>query len=394
MAELVVRPMRCLSRILVLASFISIGLSGYSQANEPVPGNPVIEQSADHFSGMWQGTLQANGAVRIVLKVSRSASAGAGGWQGVFYNLDSDAGKYGRTATPMTVQGSALSFTVGSIEGHFQGRLSDDHASIEGTWTQGQASYQLNLARATADTAWALPKYDKLMPADAEPMFEVATIKPTDPNLGRMGFHNEGRHIWCENETPESLIRFAFQVHPKQIAGGPSWFEHDRYTIDGFPDIEGTPNIKQMQGMYRKILEERFKLTLHREQRELPVYAITIAKSGVKLTNSLGDPKGLPDQTGSWGGLHNAIRFTNNSMEDFALMMDYILDRPVVDKTGLPGKFDFYLKWSSDEAPLGDPGAAPGLFTAIQEQLGLKLEPVKAPAEVLVVDHVERPSEN
>jgi uncharacterized protein (TIGR03435 family) len=146
--------------------------------------------------------------------------------------------------------------------------------------------------------------------------------------------------------------------------------------------------------MYQKLLADRFNLKLHREKRGLSVYAITVAKNGPKLAKSLGDPKGLPDQTGNWNGALNGIRFTNNSMGDFALMMDYLLDKPVVDQTGLAGKFDFFLRWTSEEAQVSDPNAPPGLFTAIQEQLGLKLEPVKAPADVLVIDQVEKPSAN
>ncbi len=103
---------------------------------------------------------------------------------------------------------------------------------------------------------------------------------------------------------------------------------------------------------------------------------------------------GMLDQTGNNNGVEQTWKYTNNSMEDFAQGMQVFLDRPVVDETGLKGKFDFTLEWTVDGAVNSDPKAPPGLFTAVQEQLGLKIEATKGPAEVLVIDHAERPSAN
>lgn len=355
---------------------------------------PLASESAQDIAGTWQGTLPVGGGMRIVLKISNAARAGSGIWQGVFYNIDAALGEHGRATSAMTVQGSDFKFTIAAIDSSFEGKVSANGASISGTWMQGKESHALNFVRATPETAWAIPEADKRMSADAKPEFEVATVKPTDPNWGSEGFHNNGRRDWCDNETVMRIISVAYHVHARQIVAGPPWLGSDKYTVDGVQDVEGEPNMEQMQGMYQKLLADRFKLTLHREKRDLSVYAITVAKSGPKLAKSLGDPNGSPDQTGNWNGVGNAIRFTNNSMGDFALMLEFFLDKPVVDQTGLVGRFDFFLKWTSEEVQVSDPNAPPGLFTAIQEQLGLKLEPVKAPVDVLVVDHVERPSEN
>jgi len=231
------------------------------------------------------------------------------------------------------------------------------------------------------------------MAADAHPSFEVATIKPTDPNDSNQGFHTRGHRISIENETVESLISFAYAIHAHQIVDGPAWFHSDRYDIDGVPDVEGEPNLKQYQEMVQKLLADRFQLKFHREKRELSIYAITIAKGGPKLTKSTADNDQI-DQTGNGNGNQHRTKFTNNSMADFALGMQYFMERPVIDQTGLTGRFDFVLTWTPDASHTGDPNAAPGIFTAVQEELGLKLEPTKGPADVLVVDHVERPSEN
>jgi uncharacterized protein (TIGR03435 family) len=231
----------------------------------------------------------------------------------------------------------------------------------------------------------------KMMAADAHPVFEVATIKPSDPKAGGGGFHLVGRHVLMKNESLDNLIALAYGVQVKQVVGGPAWFETEHYDIDGVPDVEGQPNLKQIQGMYQELLTDRFKLALHRDTQELPVYELVVLKAGPKLAKSKGDPNGMPEQRGG----ARAMTFTNTSMVDLALMLEFMMDRPVLDKTGLEGRFDFVLGWTPmDAAETTDPNAPPGMFTAIQEQLGLKLEAVRAPAEVLVVDTVERPSGN
>jgi uncharacterized protein (TIGR03435 family) len=168
----------------------------------------------------------------------------------------------------------------------------------------------------------------------------------------------------------------------------------ERWNVDGLADVKSEPDVAQLQSMTRKVLAERFGLKLHREQREMPVFALRAGKSAPKLVANTSDPSGQPNEHGRRGVGWQMYTYTNTSMPVFALELLPYVDRPIVDQTGLKGRYDFQLKWLTDENHLSDPDAPPGLFTAIQEQLGLKLEPVKAQADVLVVDAVARPGEN
>lgn len=231
------------------------------------------------------------------------------------------------------------------------------------------------------------------MAKDAHPSFEVATIKPPVPDDRSQGFHTSGQRIFIENESITSLVMFAYAVHPKQIVDGPEWMT-ERFDIHGVPDVAGAPSLTQLQGMVQKLLAERFGLKVHREKRELAVYTITVAKGGSRLEPNESDPNGASDQTGNGSSKGQTMRFTNNSMADFALGMQYFLDRPVVDRTGLAGKYDFTLQWKSGVATVEDDSDYPGLFTAVEEQLGLKLNAVRDQVDVLVVDKLERPTAN
>jgi uncharacterized protein (TIGR03435 family) len=229
------------------------------------------------------------------------------------------------------------------------------------------------------------------MAADAIPSFEVATIKPTDPGDTSRGFHVAGHRIFIENQDVNTLISVAYAIHSKQIVDAPAWFGKDRYDTRGIPDVAGIPNLRQLQEMIQKLLADRFQVKFDREKRELSVYAITVAKGGPKLAKSAGDPNGLPDQTGNGRG---SVKFTNTSMSDFALGMQGYLEKPVVDQTGLAGRFDFVLNWAPENSQSTDLNAPPGIFTALQEQLGLRLVSTNAPVDVLVIVHAEHPSEN
>jgi uncharacterized protein (TIGR03435 family) len=234
----------------------------------------------------------------------------------------------------------------------------------------------------------------KRMAADAHPSFAVAAIKPHDPNSTHQGFHARGDRFLIQNETVESLLKLAYGVHRLQIVDAPDWFNKDPYDIDGKSDIEGEPSFRQQQEMIQKLLADRFQLKFHREKRQLSVYAIRVTKGGPKLTPAA-DPNAEPDQNAKAHGAALTQIYTSASIPDFILGMQFFIDdRPIVDQTGLTGRYDISLRYTPDESRATDPNAPPGIFTAIQEQLGLKLEPVKAPSDVLVIDHAERPSEN
>ena len=193
-------------------------------------------------------------------------------------------------------------------------------------------------------------------------------------------------------------MKFAYDLHPRQIAGGPAWLETEKYDITAKPDMAGMPSGIQLKVMIQKLLVERFQLSFHRDKRELSVYAITVARSGLRLN------KNDSDQNDSYAFdvRDGRLSFTNGTMAEFASVLQAsgsIPDRPVVDQTGLgSARYDFILMWTLDgrQSQLaGDNAdAPPDLFSAFQQQLGLKLEPTKAPVDVLVIDRAEKPSGN
>jgi uncharacterized protein (TIGR03435 family) len=234
-----------------------------------------------------------------------------------------------------------------------------------------------------------------MMAKDAEPDWEVVTVKFADPNATNAGFNVHGHEIAIERKTVEAMLVYGYGVHKRQLTDAPDWTRTELWNAQGLANVPGQPTHRQMQSLVRKLLEERFGLKLHREQREMPVFALTVAKSGPRMEKSTGDPNGSSNESDNENGGQVTMRVQNFSMGELtAILMGLFLDRPAVDQTRLNGRYDFQLKWTWDMTPESALDAPPGLFTAIQEQLGLKLEPVKAPVDVLVVDKVERPGAN
>jgi len=227
----------------------------------------------------------------------------------------------------------------------------------------------------------------------AHPAFDVVTIKLSDPDSHRQGIGYHGHEVTATGQTLKSLMMFAYGVHGKQIVDGPDWISSERYDIVGVADVPGEPDLKQMQEMYRKLFGDRFGLTVKRDKRDMTYYAITVVKGGAKIAQTT-HPESDLDQSGEGHARQMEMRFTANTMADFALGMNYFADRPLVDESGLTGRYDFSLKWVPDGFQPADGDTLPGLFTAVQEQLGLKLEPKRGPVEVLVIEKVARPSAN
>jgi len=234
----------------------------------------------------------------------------------------------------------------------------------------------------------------------ATPEFEAASIKPVkDPNPNRTRDKEEGRRFSAYSVTLRELIMMAYRVDAREISGGPAWMATDEYDIEAVAG-DGVQVNEHLGELLQKLLADRFQLTLHREQRTLSVYALTIAKGGSKLKAAEAGGRGASCEH------PGECSFRSVTLAHFVRWLAYaVLDRPVVDKTGLTGTFDFNLKWTPDESQFSALGlhapaagdnanAPPPLVEAIKEQLGLKLEPEKMPAEVLVIDKVERPTEN
>jgi uncharacterized protein (TIGR03435 family) len=239
-----------------------------------------------------------------------------------------------------------------------------------------------------------LPQPLKPMARDADPEFEVATVKPADPDDRNQGFRLKGRVISVESNTLTSIICFAYSIQKSQIINAPKWFDEQTWNIEGVANVDGAPNWHQYRRMLQKLLFTRFGVRLHHDKRELSVYMLTTAKGGPKLEKSKSDPDEPSDQSGHGIGSQQYMKFTNDSMIDFAQFMQLMVDKPVVDQTGLSGRYDFTLLWTPDVLRATEPDPAPALFTAVQEQLGLKLQATRALADVLVIDAATQPTQN
>lgn len=262
-------------------------------------------------------------------------------------------------------------------------------------WMAGMVLICVGAIAARAQDAASGSAKPAAMAADADPDWDVVTVKPSDPNTVGDHIEQHGRHVTISNDTLEMLLVIGYSVQKNQIVDAPDWIKTARWEIDGLCNTDGEMNLPQLQKMIQKVLAERFGLKLHRAQREMSVYAIVPAKDGPKMGVNTTAQSALPEQHPQDDrGQHTEI-LKNFSVSDLALILQFRVDRPVIDRTGLKGRYDMTLKWTYDEdrAPT-DGTAAPSLFTAIQEQLGLKLDPVKAMTDVLVIDTVERPGAN
>jgi bla regulator protein blaR1 len=356
---------------------------------------------AQDLSGNWQGTLKAGKDLRVIFNFYKGDKDP---WNAKMYSIDQ--GGQVIPVTSVTRRESSIKISVDMIGGTFEGKLSEDGRMITGTWTQGMQPLPLTLVRATPETAWdipAPPPPPKRIPADANPTFEVATIKPTQEGT-HFSIHPTGSgELVATDASLAYLIKFAYEVHPRQITKGPAWLDTDKYDLTAKPDMEGQPNLKQMRVMVQKLLADRLQLTFHREKIELPVYAVTVAKGGPKLARNESNPDGNP----GYGGGPAGMRVVNSTIEEFiSFVLNDSVGLPVVDQTGLgSARYNFVLKWTPDASqsqpggaagapPADNADAPPDIFTAMQQQLGLKLESTKALVDVMVIDHVEKPSPN
>lgn len=237
--------------------------------------------------------------------------------------------------------------------------------------------------------------------------FEVASIKPTGPDArGRFIRMQSAHQLIARNHSVRTLIAAAYNLSPRAIAGGPVWAESDRYDILAETPGAVRPTLDEQMAMLRKLLLDRFKLAFHREPKELSIYALTIARTGSKLKESTvspdATPEGPPPLIFVLSPQGASLPGRNATMAELASVIQRAaLDRPVVDKTGLRERYDFNLEWLPDETQFGGQGiwensdsGRPDLFAAIQQQLGLRLEATKGPVDMLVIDQVQRPSEN
>ena len=249
------------------------------------------------------------------------------------------------------------------------------------------------------------------------PSFEVASIKPNRSGDQRIRLMFAPDGLSANGLPVKELIGFAYNLKDFQISGGPGWIESERYDIEAKMDestitalkkLAPEQAVEQRRLMVQSLLAERFNLKVSHSSKELPIYALVIAKNGPKLTKAAD----LPAAPGG-PGPKSMMRFGLGELTATGMPMSSLADRialevgrTVVDKTGLEGRYDFTLHWTPDrqglaagpadsQGPAPSPDSSgPSIFTALQEQLGLKLESQKGPVETLIIESVERPSEN
>jgi uncharacterized protein (TIGR03435 family) len=262
--------------------------------------------------------------------------------------------------------------------------------------------------------------------AASTPAFEVATIRPSDPSKSAASLMMSNDKFETEGQTLKSILKFAYNLNlggNQQISGGPAWVgtakfditaKEDAETVAALQKLPREERVEKFRVMVQDLLAERFKLKVHHENKELPVYAMAVAKSGVKMTPVAavpvatgGSAPARPQGSGirrMGAGQMQGINTTPELLANVLGSQPEIGGRMVLDKTELTGKYDFMLKWTPDAgmggtgdagaSPAGADASGPGLFTALQEQLGLKLDATKGMVDTIVIDSVEMPSEN
>jgi uncharacterized protein (TIGR03435 family) len=406
------------SRVLMAVTVLVLSLLSQPLASQTSASAASAEGHArGDISGDWQGTYRsANAVAREVLRISKT---GDGEFLTLWYQIENNGIPH--LAWQTALQGNDFTFTIEEYQQDkvsYHGKLSANGNSITGTWKQGSdPPAQVELVRATRETAWEIPPGPapkKTMASDADPSFSVATIKPSDPNaqpeqiisMSGLDYRTDtvGRSFTVRSSTLTDMIAWAYHIHRNQLVGRPKWADEEKFDIAAVQDGEGRPSDAQWRVMMQKLLVDRFQLTFHHDTRELAVYELTVGNGADKLAKSPPGEIGTGTEViGKPGRLTRT--WTATTMSSFVNddLQGYLGDKPVLDKTGLTGEYDFKLEFApmpgSPEAnfsgPLkADDVPADDLFTALQKQLGLKLKAVKTMADVLLIDRVEQPSPN
>ncbi len=234
------------------------------------------------------------------------------------------------------------------------------------------------------------PKFEV---ASAPNAFEVVSIKPNrsgDRITGRTTL-DPGERFTASNISARQLVIAAFDVRGPEISGGPGWFGEEFYDIDARGTGSGRLTLAELRPLLQEILATRFQFRFHTESRDLPVYRLVIGRNGSKLRKTADEAREPSLLIAGNGVSLSTIAATNEPVERLAKTLQMQLQQRVVDSTGLTGDFDFSLNWAPND---GVEATAPSIFTAVQEQLGLKLEAEKAPVKIIIVDGVKKPSVN
>ncbi len=242
----------------------------------------------------------------------------------------------------------------------------------------------------------SVPGSTTLQPPTQSPLrFEVASVRPhpfagDEPSDRRV---LPGGRFVATATSVRTLLRIAFGADDKQLSGAPGWIDNETFDITATTaDHAEVKTPQQFQQLILSLLENRFQLKFHREQKEGPVYWLELEKPG-KLGPALklSAPESQPDMTVNSNGSRTVMKVSKMSMTDIAAALRRQAGHPVEDHTGLNGSFDFQIEWAPDETP---DSADPPLITVLKEQLGLKLQPAKGAIEIVVIDRISQPSAN
>ncbi len=255
-----------------------------------------------------------------------------------------------------------------------------------------------------------LISYSAWAQTDSKAVFEAASIKMSAARGGGGHSHeNDSPGLLRASMTLKSYVVAAYGVKPYQVSGGPEWVDDSTYDIvaklenardDQFP-ANLTPRQRsvaenrRLHEALQALLAERFQLKIHHETKEMPAYALTVAKSGFKLKESA-STKGCGTNSNG-NGVSVKLTATCIDMAALSSFLTRQMGRPVANLTNLAGLYDFTMEWTPDDlksVASADQPALPSLFTALQDRFGLKLEPRKAPVDFIIVDGAERPTEN
>ena len=271
-----------------------------------------------------------------------------------------------------------------------------------------------HLPLAQAQQGMPIPTDTSAKTADADVKlreYDVASVKENKSGDRMMRIMNKPDGFECTNIPMKTLIANAYGIRQDLISGGPGWTNSTGFDVEAKvagSDMETFKKLspRQRNALLQALLADRFKLKLHHETKELPMYDMVVAKGGLRLkalapVEPSADAAKNPDAAKSHGMMSmgpGMFKGQGLPMTDVANELSYVLEHTVVDKTGLTGDYDFDLKWTPEDAgpPNADASAGSGasIFTAVQEQLGLKLQSTKGPTDTLVIDHAELPSQN
>ena len=219
--------------------------------------------------------------------------------------------------------------------------------------------------------------------------FQTVSIKPHRNSGDDTSMKTSLGRLQALNVPPKELLLYAFGIRESQLAGGPDWITKEKFDVEAVTGTSDDLNRATLQPLLQSMFADRFQLKFHRENREVAVYSLVVAKGGPKLTTHSGEGQPLTGIHSSSG--KNIVNARRTTMKRLAEVLGQQTDRFVIDNTGLGGEYDFRLAWTDG---LAVDSEEPSLFTAIQEKLGLKLEPAKGRVQVIVIDSLERPSEN